>query len=860
MPVVESMAGMYAISAGIGGLGSLISSISNAWSSHKNRQSSERISALNRDSSEEVARLSRKHSAELQYNQIKFSILQQRENQDFQRELAELSHERLKEIEAFRAEVNFAINQKNLDFQKWRFEEEKKIQFEILQLQQDFQRDLVRLQHHNAVEQMREKSRSDKSPIANLSFDLLENSFAQGVMPLKLFLAPPFLDHDPSTGKPLTSGYETYLAEEIEQFLHQGYLGSPHHPVQLVDRAWESKKWGGSSALQALHGQLKSIPVLVLESDINLGDLVNFKLGYWSAGDISYTKTTILSGQSLDDLLYSVAKNRAKEWEVTRQKLQEMGKDEAFIKEKGGLNEENLQILQEELAEKAEFEQHGLDLTVKKDYKLSNLDYRAFYQYLAVWHCLAIGLYADILFLGNSWDNTPLLPSFIPYLLEKYQSNPLLTPDFWQEAISKIVKCYGDFYDSLTVDSAYCAPDVRMKLALSLANLPREYGYLALEQGNKAFSDWLDVNNVPSDKVFDVENDEDCQVLKRIIYQEDKPFLESLKLLLGKVRDADKIEASQTEGINSLLLGWQFLSRFGNIPQLPAMEAIDLPMIVDEKVKPNMPNPSENFTEMLPGEVALEMISIPAGEFMMGSDGYDDLKHDFHLEHIPDHDAASPMHKVKVQSFCMGKSPITQAQYEAVMGNNPSAETYNNAYPVNGVNWNMAQEFCQKLSELTGKNYQLPTESQWEYACRAGTTTKYFFGEKCQYIQKYATIRYHRHLFFLDKRKNGFVESFIFNYHNSPGIGIRLVMSFKPNPWGLYDLLGNVWEWCEDDWIDGYYGHPSDGSAVITGSNQKAVRGGCFNSSQNDCCSFSRSFRDSNIADNTIGFRVVCVP
>jgi hypothetical protein len=402
MPVVESMAGMYAISAGISGLSLLTSSCINAWQAGKNRQSSEKISALNRDSSEEVARLSRKHSAELQYNQIKFSILQQRENQDFQRELAELNHERQKEIEAFRAEVNFAINQKNLDFQKWRFEQEKKIQFEILQLQQDFQRDLVRLQHQNAVEQMREKSRSDKSPIANLSFDLLENSFAQGVMPLKLFLAPPFLDHDPSTGKPLTSGYETYLAEEIEQFLHQGYSGSHHHPVQLVDRALESKKWGGGSMLQALHGQLKSIPVLVLESDINLGDLVNFKLGYWSAGDISYTKATILSGQSLDDLLYSVAKNRALEWEKTRQKLKEMGKDEAFIKEKGGLNEENLEILYEELAEKAEFEQHGLDLTVKKDYKLSNLDYRAFYQYLAVWHCLAIGLYADILFLGNS--------------------------------------------------------------------------------------------------------------------------------------------------------------------------------------------------------------------------------------------------------------------------------------------------------------------------------------------------------------------------------------------------------------------------------------------------------------------------
>jgi hypothetical protein len=481
--------------------------------------------------------------------------------------------------------VSHAINQKNLDFQKWRFEQEKKIQYDILQLQQDFQRDLVRLQHQNAVELMRERLRSDKSPIANLPFDLLENSFAHGVMPLKLFLAPPSLDHDPSTGKPLTSGYETYLAEEIEQFLHQGYLASHHHPVQLVDRAWESKKWGGSSALQALHGQLKSIPVLVLESDINLGDLLNFKLGYWSAGDVSYTKATILSGQSYSDLLYSIAKNRALEWEKTRQKLQEIGKDEAFIKEKGGLNEENLQILYKELAEKAEFEEHGLDLTVKKDYKLSNLDYRAFYQYLAVWHCLVIGLYADILFLGNSWENTPLLPSLIPYLLEKYKNHPLLTPEFWQEGIATIVKAYGRFYDSLESDSASCSPEIRMKLALSLANLPDAYKYLALEQGNSALCHWLKANDAPTDRVFDIDSDDDIRLFKRIIYQEDTPFLESLKLLSEQVKDAGNVDINQLSKVNSVLQQWRSLVRFGNIPHLPALETGGVSMTVEEKPK-----------------------------------------------------------------------------------------------------------------------------------------------------------------------------------------------------------------------------------------------------------------------------------
>jgi copper homeostasis protein CutC len=145
---------------------------------------------------------------------------------------------------------------------------------------------------------------------------------------------------------------------------------------------------------------LKSIPILVLESEIPLGEL-NFSLGYWSGGDVSYTQATILSGQSFSNLLYSSAKKRALEWQVTRQKLEALGKDEAYIKNLGGVNEENLQILYRELAEKEELEQHGIDtsnLPVSKEYKITDQDYKSFYQYLAVWHCLVIGLYADILF------------------------------------------------------------------------------------------------------------------------------------------------------------------------------------------------------------------------------------------------------------------------------------------------------------------------------------------------------------------------------------------------------------------------------------------------------------------------------
>jgi hypothetical protein len=438
------------------GLSLLASSGINAWSASENRKSSESISRLNRDSSEEIARLSRKHSAELQYNQLKFSVLQQRENQEFQRELAELNHERAKEIEAFRAKVSHAINQKNLDFQKWRFEQEKKIQYDILQLQQDFQRELSRLQHQNAVELMRERVRSDKSPIHNQAFDLLENSFAHPLMPLQVLISPPQLNYDPKTGKPYLSGFEDTLAEEIHQFLSQGHALNQEWPVQFLNGNWISNSQGGNAALLSLHSQLKSIHVLVLDTKIPL-DKLNFSVGYWFSGDTTFTRRPILSGQSFPDLLYESAKKRALEWEKKREKIKASGKDEAYIKALGKVDEENLQIYFQELAGIAELKQTGVtDLLIRKEYKITEEDYKTFYQYLAVWHCLAIGLYADILFLGNSWENTPLLPSLIPYLLEKYRDNPLLTSEFWQEAISSIVKVYEEIHEAFVERLSDC--------------------------------------------------------------------------------------------------------------------------------------------------------------------------------------------------------------------------------------------------------------------------------------------------------------------------------------------------------------------------------------------------------------------
>jgi len=235
--------------------------------------------------------------------------------------------------------------------------------------------------------------------------------------------------------------------------------------------------------------------------------------------------------------------------------------------------------------------------------------------------------------------------------------------------------------------------------------------------------------------------------------------------------------------------------------------------------KPVSPTP---FTEKLPNRVTLEMVSLPAGQFLMGS---------------PDSDYEKPPHQVKVNSFAIGKYPVTQAQYEAVMGTNPSHFQNNPQNPVEKVSWDDAQAFCQKLSQITGKTYGLPTEAEWEYACRAGTTTRYYFGDDASQLGDYAW--------------------YIANSQSKT----HPVGQKKPNAWGLYDMSGNVWEWCEDDWHDNYIGAPTDGSAWINNNDNdyRIRRGGSWYYDPNNCRSAYRSnYNRRGLTDDDFGFRVVC--
>jgi formylglycine-generating enzyme required for sulfatase activity len=258
------------------------------------------------------------------------------------------------------------------------------------------------------------------------------------------------------------------------------------------------------------------------------------------------------------------------------------------------------------------------------------------------------------------------------------------------------------------------------------------------------------------------------------------------------------------------------------------------------------------LTETLSGNISLEMLKIPAGSFTMGSDEYDHEK---------------PKHQVKLQEFYLGKYSVTQEQYQAVMGNNPSNFKDNPKNPVEQVSWEDAQEFCKKLNQLiTGKKYRLPTEAEWEYACRAGTQTRYYFGDDQILLKEYAWYGDNSGDSFLDTIKIWDADPKWDNYYKKlmdNNCKTHPVGQKKPNEWGLYDMSGNVWEWCEDPWHDSYTEKPQNikdnGNVIWLNSNESyyVLRGGSWYYNSWVCRSAFRGRYNADVRLSNIGFRLV---
>jgi formylglycine-generating enzyme required for sulfatase activity len=205
----------------------------------------------------------------------------------------------------------------------------------------------------------------------------------------------------------------------------------------------------------------------------------------------------------------------------------------------------------------------------------------------------------------------------------------------------------------------------------------------------------------------------------------------------------------------------------------------------------------------------------------MGSNDYDDEK---------------PPHSVSIKSFAMGKTEVTQGQWKAVMGSNPSKFTEcGDACPVEQVSWDDAQEYVKKLNAKTGKQYRLPSESEWEYAARGGANTKWSHGDSESALGDYGWYRAN-------------------SENKTHAVGQKRV-----NPYGLLDMHGNVREWVEDCWHDDYGGAPDDGSAWITScstATRRVLRGGSQVSDPTGLRSAFRFKGAHDSRDSDYGFRI----
>jgi formylglycine-generating enzyme required for sulfatase activity len=240
---------------------------------------------------------------------------------------------------------------------------------------------------------------------------------------------------------------------------------------------------------------------------------------------------------------------------------------------------------------------------------------------------------------------------------------------------------------------------------------------------------------------------------------------------------------------------------------------------------------AEQFAEDLGDGINLELILIPAGVFQMGSS-----------RHVGNPDE-QPQHLVTIKSFMMGKFLITQGHWKAIMGKLPPCRFKGGDLPVERVSWEVAEKFCQQLSKKTGKNYYLPSETQWEYACRAATSTPFSFGETLTVD----VANFNGEHTFRDEPRG-----FYFHSTNEGG-------KFPPNPFGLYDMHGNLWEWCADNWLDDYTSSPRDSSSYQhKDSRDRVARGGSWHEPPELCCSAARLRVLQSDADECIGFRVVC--
>ncbi len=718
-------------------------------------------------------------------------------NEEFQREEGKLNREHAEKLESLRSQL-----------QKWALDEQKKLQLKLKEIDGQLARELRLFDRQTSLEVIKEQKREQNSPLVFVTEDLIETN-PDEVRLLVLF-SPPKIKQDNQSQSLATQNFpdiEHSLSSHLRDFFHQ-YI-SRNRQIEFLPGAWTSKAFHSESATKALFRSLKTEPTLILEDLIEGNDLF-LNMAFWGMNFSQYRYQTALKLSWLETL-FDIVKVRTLDWLEKRQAYEKSGKDpEQFDRMLGhkaieGLRN-NLSIIELE----QECIAHDYDPTeIDRPYSINDKDYKALTKFISNCHCLFAGILIDEFFLlhvAPRHRQRPLLPELIPELIQDI-------PEKQQKQLQEIiVSSYQAMYQALGLEESAWLPELTLDLADSFSYLEDKSPAIAtIENSIKA---WLTLRGVNSQGEVLVLLD----LMKPLVTSNDTIYIQGLK----KIWQVVGTSLPNYELFSDKLSELEFLSKqeeeAEKINEEKRKQEIERQKWEEEKRRREILAQRKQQEEEkkklrlrndLGDGIILELAEIPGGSYLMGNEV-----------------------KINLKGFLMSKYPITQAQWRVIMGNNPSYFK-GDSRPVETVSWIEANDFCHKLSQLTGRAYRLPTEAEWEYACRAGTDTKYFWGDRTEELNKYAW------------------------YCDNSGRGSHPVGLKQPNAWGLYDMLGNVWEWCADSYENNLSKYPSNGTAYTIGT-AKSLRGGSWSSFDSGCNPYYRYYLESNHRDLSYGFRVVC--
>lgn len=465
--------------------------------------------------------------------------------QAFQLKLNSLQHQQQLEIQEFIQSVNWAINAKNLDFQKWRTEQEMILQKDLATYNRQTQFAIAAYQRETAFLLPQVHKIFENWPLTLVPAQILNSHHSHGIVPLRVLISPPEVDFDRFDRSPNQQfpKIEKRLAEGLGQFLSANYpLNSVTRPTELLDGAWESKRFRGGASIKSLFGMLKSEPILILESDVD-GDYLNFRIAYWDGGSETYSYERIISRLPYRDILYESAKSRALKWKrEVRDKLLEKGKSLEEINQKyGGDNAINLAILEED----DEFKGDGIE--IPRHYKVNSEDWDYLCQVLVACHCLVTGWIADAHYLIN-YDVNPLLPELLATLINDKSALPV------KEVVQSVISGYQEVFNAIKIEQPHQVPQLYLELARGLTHL-QDKSWAKNEVINSIKSFLVEMRGLAQLEVIG-----DLEVMKSVLAIGDDEYFEKLNQCLALLGTENCVVEADT-----LLNTWRKLKIRGDI-------------------------------------------------------------------------------------------------------------------------------------------------------------------------------------------------------------------------------------------------------------------------------------------------------